>query len=87
MKFEITMKFVDESGQEVTNPLVVDTPVPDFDDFHDVNDFLPVFDQLEKAGLKLRDQSFAAALSQYLEELSKKNSLDTKRSKKIVPTS
>ena len=62
MKFEITMKFVDESGQEVTNPLVVDTPVPDFDDFHDANDFLSVFDQLEKAGLKLRDQSFAAAL-------------------------
>ena len=50
MKFEITMKFVDESGQEVTNPLVVDTPVPDFDDFHDANDFLPVFEQLEKAG-------------------------------------
>lgn len=82
MKFEITMKFVDESGQEVTNPLVVDTPVPDFDDFHDANDFLSVFDQLEKAGLKLRDQSFAAALSQYLEELSKKKLFGYKKVKK-----
>lgn len=73
MKLEISVKFIDKNGMEATKPVVIDTAVPDFDDFHDVNDFLPVFDQLEKAGLELRNESFSAALTQYMEELSKKN--------------
>ena len=72
MKLEISVKFIDENGMEATKPVTVDTSVPDFDDFHDVNDFLLVFDQLEKAGLKLRNESFSTALSQYMETLSKK---------------
>ena len=73
MKLEISVKFIDENGTEATKPVVIDTTVPGFDDFHDVDDFLPVFDQLEKAGLELRNESFSAALTQYMEELSKKN--------------
>ena len=72
MKLEISVKFIDENGSEATKPVTVDTSVPDFDDFHDVNDFLLVFDQLEKAGLKLRNESFSVALTQYMEEMSKK---------------
>lgn len=73
MKLEISVKFIDENGTEATRPVVIGTTVPGFDDFHDVDDFLPVFDQLEKAGLELRNESFSAALTQYMEELSKKN--------------
>lgn len=87
MKLEISVKFTDECGLEVTKPIVIDTPVPGFDDFHDEHDFLMVFDQLEKAGLKLRDESFAAALSQYMEELSKKNSRGRTVPKNPVPIS
>ncbi|MDE7479305.1 MAG: hypothetical protein K2M91_15450 [Lachnospiraceae bacterium] len=83
MKLEISVKFIDENGSEATKPVTVDTSVPDFDDFHDVNDFLLVFDQLEKAGLKLRNESFSVALTQYMEEMSKKNCTDSKTPKKL----
>ena len=69
---------LDENGMEATKPVTVDTPVPDFDDFHDVSDFLLVFDQLEKAGLKLRNESFSTALTQYMETMSKKNARTAK---------
>ena len=61
MKLEISVKFIDENGAEATRPVVIDTTVPGFDDFHDVDDFLPVFDQLEKAGLELRNDGEASA--------------------------
>lgn len=73
MKLEISVKFIDENGMEATRPVTVDAPVPGFDDFHDAGDFLQVFDQLEQAGLKLRNESFSAALAQYIETMSKKN--------------
>ena len=78
MKLEISVKFIDENGMEATRPVTVDTLVPDFDDFHDENDFLLVFDQLEKAGLKLRNESFSAALTQYVETMSKKTARTAK---------
>ena len=81
MKLEISVKFIDENGMEATKPVTVDTSVPDFDDFHDVNDFLLVFDQLEKAGLKLRNESFSTALAQYMETMSKKTARTAKRPK------
>lgn len=74
MKLEISVKFIDEDGSEAIKPVIIDTSVPGFDDFHDVNDFLPVFHQLEQAGLELRDETFSTALTHYLEEMSKKNS-------------
>ncbi len=82
MKLEISVKFIDENGMEATKPVIVDTSVPDFDDFHDVNDFLLVFDQLEKAGLKLCNESFSTALTQYMETMSKKNCMNSKAPKK-----
>ena len=72
MKLEISVKFIDENGMEATKPVTVDTSVPDFDNFHDVNDFLLIFYQLEKAGLRLRNESFSTALAQYMETMSKK---------------
>lgn len=86
MKLEISVKFIEEDGSEAISPVVIDTSVPGFDDFHDANDFLPVFHQLEQAGLELRDESFAAALTQYLEEMSKKNSPSSLLSKEQQPT-
>lgn len=86
MKLEISVKFIDENGMEATKPVTVDTSVPDFDDFHDVNDFLLVFDQLEKAGLKLRNESFSTALAQYMETMSKKNCTDSKAPKRLPHT-
>ena len=86
MKLEISIKFIDENGMEATKPVTVDTSVPDFDDFHDVNDFLLVFDQLEKAGLKLRNESFSTALAQYMETMSKKNCTDSKAPKRLPHT-
>ena len=71
MKLEISVKFIDEDGSEAIKPVVIDTSVPGFDDFHDVNDFLPVFHQLEQTGLELRDETFSTALTHYLEEMSK----------------
>lgn len=86
MKLEISIKFIDENGMEATKPVTVDTSVPDFDDFHDVNDFLLVFDQLEKAGLKLRNESFSTALAKYMETMSKKNCTDSKAPKRLPHT-
>lgn len=86
MKMEISVKFIDENGMEATKPVTVDTSVPDFDDFHDVSDFLLVFDQLEKAGLKLRNESFSTALTQYMETMSKKKCSDSKVPKNLPLT-
>ena len=81
---EISVKFIDENGAEATRPVVIDTTVPGFDDFHDVDDFLPVFDQLEKAGLELRNESFSTALAQYMEELSKKTVRTARRTARCI---
>lgn len=81
MKLEISVKFIEDDGSEAIKPVVIDTSVPGFDDFHYVNDFLPVFHQLEQTGLELRDETFSTALTYYLEEMSKKNSLNNQSSK------
>lgn len=84
MKLEISIKFIDENGMEATKPVTVDTSVSDFDDFHNVNGFLLVFDQLEKAGLKLRNESFSTALAQYMETMSKKTARTAKYPKNCL---
>lgn len=34
MKLEISVKFIDEDGSEAIKPVVIDSSVPGFDDFH-----------------------------------------------------
>jgi hypothetical protein len=72
MKMEISIKITNDNGIETLKPLVVDTSIPEFDEFIDATNFREVFDKYEKAVLKARNTIAELATEEYLSELSKK---------------
>jgi hypothetical protein len=60
-------------------PIIVDTEIPEFEDYTGPDNFREVFHRCEKSVLKIRNQAAELAIEEYLAELSKKKSI--KRSK------
>jgi len=73
MKMKITVEIENEDGTKTIEPVVVDTEIPDYDDFKGPDTFLQDFDVLEKAVLKIRNDAAKEAVEAYLEDISKKN--------------
>ncbi|MGI9863099.1 hypothetical protein SDD30_17130 [Moorella naiadis] len=74
MKMEITVRIKNADGTEGTKPIVVDTEIPEFDEFTGPDNFKEVFDKYEKAVLKIRNEAAELATDEYLTAMSKKNS-------------
>ena len=75
MKMEISIIFKDAEGNEKVKPIIVDTEVPDFNQFTGPDKFLEDFDVYEKAVLKARNKAAELATKEYLAELSKKKQM------------
>ena len=74
MKMEITIRIKNTDGTEEIRPIVVDTEIPEFEEFTGPDNFREVFDRCEKAALKIRNKAAELAIKEYLSEMSKKNS-------------
>jgi len=75
MKMEINVRIKNADGTEGTKPVVVDTEIPEFDEFTGPDNFREVFDKYEKAVLKVRNEAAELATDEYLTAMSKKADL------------
>lgn len=82
MKMEITVKIKNCDGSETIKPVIIDTEIPEFDEFKGPDNFREVFDAYEKAVLKARNSAAEIATEEYLAELSKKKHLLTQKKQK-----
>jgi len=82
MKMEITVRIKNADGTEEIRPIVVDTEIPEFEEFTGPDNFREVFDKYEKAVLKIRNKAAELATDEYLSEMSKKNSRPKSKGKK-----
>lgn len=74
MKMKMTVEIENTEGTKEIRPIVVDTEIPEFDDFTGPDNFREVFDKYEKAVLKIRNEAAEQATQEYLSAMSKKNS-------------
>ena len=72
MKMKITIEIENADGLKEIKPIVIDTEIPEFDEFKGPDNFREVFDKYEKAVLKARNSAAELATEEYLSELSKK---------------
>lgn len=79
MKMEINIRIINDDGNEIIKPVMLDTEIPEFDDFKDSSNFREIFDRYEKAVLKVRNTVAELATEEFLSELSKKKQLNEKR--------
>ena len=64
-----------DDGSKTIKPVIIDTDIPDFEDFKGPDNFREVFDKYERAVLKARNIAAELATEEYLTELSKKKQL------------
>jgi hypothetical protein len=72
MKMEISIKITNDDGIEIVKPVVLDTSIPNFEEYTGSDKFREVFNRCEQSVLKIRNASAEAAIEEYLTELSKK---------------
>ncbi len=81
MKMKITVEIENGDGSKTIKPVIIDTEVPDFDEFKGPDNFRETFDKLEKVALKARNDAMEFAIEEYLSELSKKKAMQKSRQK------
>jgi hypothetical protein len=72
MKIEVLIKIIDADGNESFEPVIVIGELPDFSEFTGPDNFLEIFDKVERTALKVRNKSMKQAIENYSSELSKK---------------
>jgi hypothetical protein len=82
VKMKITVEIEDADGTTEIRPIVVDTEIPEFEEFTGPDNFREVFDRCEKAVLKIRNQAAELAIEEYLTEMSKKKLMQGSKSEK-----
>ena len=75
MKMKITIEIENADGLKEIKPIVIDTEIPEFEEFKSPDNFREIFDKYEKAVLKARNLAAELATEEYLTELSKKKLL------------
>jgi hypothetical protein len=82
MKMEIIIKIKNDDGSETIEPVIIDTEIPEYEEFKGPDNFRETFDKYEKAVLKARNAAAEIATQEYLTELSKKKAVRKSRQKK-----
>ncbi len=82
MKMKITVEIENDDGTKTIKPIIVDTEIPEYEEFKGPDNFREVFDKYEKAVLKARNSAAEIATEEYLTELSKKKQLQKPKNKK-----
>ena len=75
MKIEVLIKIIDADGNESFEPVIVTGELPDFSEFTGPDNFLEIFDKVERTALKVRNESMKQAIENYSSELSKKKDM------------
>lgn len=83
MKMKITVEIENADGTKEIKPIVIDTEIPEFEEFKGAYNFREVFDKYEKAVLKARNTAAERATEEYLSELSKKKSTQKPKGEKV----
>jgi hypothetical protein len=84
MKMEINIKITNDDGQEMVTPVLINTEIPDFDEYIDSSNFREVFNKCEQSVLKIRNKSTELAIEEYLTELSKKKQIQKQIQTKML---
>jgi hypothetical protein len=71
MKMKITVEIENADGLKEIKPIVIDTEIPDFDEFISPDNFREVFHKYETAVLEARNMAAELATEEYLTKLSK----------------
>jgi len=79
---KITIEIENIDGTKEIKPIVIDTEIPEFEEFKDANNSKEVFHKYEKAVLKARNAAAELATEEYLTELSKKKSIKRPKGEK-----
>ena len=82
MKMKMIVEIENTDGTKEIRPIVVDTGIPEFDEFTGPDNFREVFNKYEKAVLKIRNEAAELATAEYLAAVSKKNSKSKSQGKK-----
>jgi hypothetical protein len=82
MKMEITVKIMNADGTEEIRPIVVDTEIPEHDEFTGPDNFGEIFHKLEQAVLKIRNEAAELAVEEYLSDMSKKKLIERPKNMK-----
>lgn len=82
MKMKITVEIENEDGKMEIKPVIIDTEIPEFDEFTSSENFREVFHKYEQAVLKARNTAAELATEEYLSELSKKKFIQKPKRKK-----
>jgi len=72
MKMKITIEIENADGLKEIKPIVIDTEIPEFEEFKSPDNFREVFHKYETVVLKARNMAAELATEEYLAELSKK---------------
>ena len=79
MKMKITVEIENADGLKEIKPIVIDTEIPEFDEFKGPDNFREIFHKYETSILKARNMGAELATEEYLTELSKKKLLQKSR--------
>lgn len=80
MKMKITVEIENADGKKEIKPIVIDTEIPEFEEFKGPDNFREVFHKYEI--LKARNTAAELATEEYLTELSKKKSIQKPKGEK-----
>lgn len=80
-KFKISVEIINDE-KKITQPVIIEKEIPSLEDFMKGENFRKNFDDYEKAVLIARKEVVEVATKQYLEDVSKKNSLYGKKNPK-----
>jgi len=78
-KLKISIEIEDENGNKSIKSIASEKEIPSIDDFMKGENFRENFDILERAILKARKEISEEAVESYIEEASKKKSLQEKK--------
>ena len=72
MKMKITIEIENADGLKEIKPIVIDTEIPEFEEFKSPDNFKEVFNKYEKAVLKARNMAAELATEEPYRALKKK---------------
>lgn len=66
MRLRFTAEMIDERGEQVSQPVEIETAVPNLEEYGDKSRFYEIFDRYEKAALEVRNQAAREITESYL---------------------
>ena len=72
MKLRFTAQVIDDDGSEYVSPSIVETDIPNEEEYLDGSNFMEVFGTAERNGIPARNEAANTAMGKYLNAVSVK---------------